>query len=77
MILPALPKVWPKWSVKGVVARGGFEVDIDWAEGQLTQLRVKSLLGNTAKIRYGNKTKEYDMEKGQVLVLDNLLNTSI
>lgn len=67
LILPALPKAWISGSIKGIVARGGFEVDIEWTAGKLSQLTVRSLLGNDAKLRYGSLFKEYKMEKGQVL----------
>lgn len=50
-ILPALPDALPNGSVKGLKARGGFEIDIDWKNAQLTKLVVKSTLGGNARIR--------------------------
>jgi alpha-L-fucosidase 2 len=50
-LLPALPKAWPKGSVTGLCARGGFEVDMTWTEGRLFSGRILSKHGGQCVLR--------------------------
>ena len=51
-LLPALPPVWKKGSVKGLRARGGVEVDIEWENGKLTQSTITPKRDTTIRIYY-------------------------
>ena len=64
-LLPALPKAWPKGSVKGLRARGGFEIDLAWRHHRLTQASVRSLHGGSARLRYGRETQRFDLPAGE------------
>jgi len=50
-LLPALPDAWKNGSVKGLKARGGFEVDIQWENGELAKATLKSSIGGNCRIR--------------------------
>ena len=72
--LPALPKAWPNGSIKGLRARGGFEVDLVWKEGKLANATIRSLLGKPCRIRSGGKTVELSTRPGHSYHLDGQLN---
>jgi alpha-L-fucosidase 2 len=50
-LLPALPEAWPTGTISGILARGGFELDITWDGGELVGASVRSLLGNPCRVR--------------------------
>ena len=62
-LLPALPAVWKEGSVKGLVARGGYEIDIDWKNGQLTKAVIRSRCGGTCRLRSNTPLKGKGLRK--------------
>jgi alpha-L-fucosidase 2 len=66
--LPALPSAWADGAVRGLRARGGFDVDIDWADGCLVVATVRSRLGREARLLYGDLTETVTIPAGELLV---------
>jgi alpha-L-fucosidase 2 len=72
-LLPALPRAWPNGSVKGLRARGGFEVDIVWKNGALDYVVIRSIAGTDCHIRYREKTIRLGIKPGASVRLDGKL----
>lgn len=68
-LLPALPPQWTTGSVKGLLARGGFEVDIDFAGSLLKRAIIRSLAGEPLTVRYGNHETSAATSKGDTFVV--------
>lgn len=69
-LLPALPEEWSEGTVRGMMARGGFEVTIKWREGKLVEVEVISRLGNELRMRYGDLTRSMATAPGERLRFD-------
>jgi alpha-L-fucosidase 2 len=64
-LLPALPKAWPSGRITGLRARGGYDVDIHWKDGELERAVITSLLGRPVRIRYKDETRTVDIARDQ------------
>ncbi|MFC7338856.1 glycoside hydrolase N-terminal domain-containing protein [Haloferula chungangensis] len=70
-LLPALPQAWTKGSVKGLMARGGFEVDMEWQEGKLTRAEIRATRDGKLRIRQNGRTsEEIFLKKGEARIID-------
>ncbi len=75
-LLPALPPNWQNGSIHGLRARGGFEVDLTWKDGQLSSVGIRSIKGGKNQLRHGNKTVPLLLKPGERILLDRELHTA-
>ncbi|MDX9753022.1 MAG: glycoside hydrolase family 95 protein [bacterium] len=64
-LLPALPDTLAQGEVRGLAARGGFVVDLDWKQGGLRESRITSLAGQPLVLRYGERLIAIPTQKGK------------
>jgi alpha-L-fucosidase 2 len=57
-LLPALPREWEEGHVRGLRARGGFEIDMSWSDHKVTRLKITSHAGNPLRVKVNGKMTE-------------------
>ncbi|WET00853.1 glycoside hydrolase family 95 protein [Flavobacterium sp. YJ01] len=64
-LLPALPDAWSEGSVKGICARGGFEIEMTWNNKKPEKVIVSSKNGGKTMLIFGDKKQEIVLKKGE------------
>jgi len=67
-ILPALPPQWPAGSIKGLLARGGYEIEIHWDQGELTNATMKCRTDSIPVIRVKGTLINPETDKRIILI---------
>lgn len=67
-LLPALPTAWLTGSVKGLRARGGFEVDIYWKDGVIQNFTLKGTENSSCRVRYAGKCADILLDGTQTSI---------
>jgi len=61
-LIPALPYEWLNGEVRGLMAKGGFKVDMKWENGVLKKVTIFSLLGGNCRICTKTPMKVIDIK---------------
>lgn len=72
-LLPTLPQSFSDGSVRGIKARGGFELDLTWKAGKIVSVTVKSVAGNPCTLRYGGKVITFSTKKNKIYTFNTAL----
>jgi alpha-L-fucosidase 2 len=65
-LLPALPSAWKDGAIKGLKARGGFEISMKWKNGKLLSATIKSAMGGVCKLHYKDRQMNITLKPGAV-----------
>mgnify|MGYP000716509614 CR=1 FL=1 len=70
-LLPALPKAWSTGKVAGLRVRGGYELDMEWKDGVLTQATLRGISNapGQVEVRYGDGASAFKLARQEVRVL--------
>lgn len=64
-LLPALPTVWKEGSIKGLVARGGFVIDMTWKNNKVSTLKIYSKIGGNCRLKVENTLSGSSIKKAK------------
>ena len=71
-LLPALPTAWPQGKISGLVARGGFVLDLEWKAGKLTKTVIHARRGGACKLGYQGRQQSLKMNAGETIILTQI-----
>ena len=64
-LLPALPEQWADGEVKGLCARGGYEIDMQWQNGHPKEATIKAKGNGSVTLLFDGKKKSLTLKAGQ------------
>ena len=64
-LLPALPTVWKDGSIKGLITRGGFVIDMTWKNNKVSELKIYSKIGGNCRLKVENTLKGSSLKKAK------------
>lgn len=73
-LLPALPTHWSSGKIKGVRARGGYTVDIEWVNNELSHARILADDDGAVRVVYKGEIREIKLKAGEELELNGKLD---
>jgi alpha-L-fucosidase 2 len=68
-LLPALPAQWKTGEIRGLKARGGYEVSFSWADGKVTRAGISAAKRGKITVNYNGKSQVFKVKKGKTLVI--------
>ena len=68
-LLPALPKEWPAGEIKGIKARGNYEIALSWNKGQVKKAIITSKNEGSLTVNYNGKQKVLNFKAGETKLI--------
>ena len=68
-LLPALPKEWPAGEIKGIKARGNYEIDLVWNNGKVSKASITSKNAGNLTVKYNGKQKALSFKAGETKLI--------
>jgi alpha-L-fucosidase 2 len=72
-LLPAIPAEWKEGRVSGLVARGGYVMNLEWKNGKLVSAVLRAKNTGTCKVKYGNKIIDVYAVAGKAYILNRFM----